>query len=156
MPRLVKGGKFVYGLSRIGPDGVIVIPPEALNEYDYAEGDKVIVLNGSRRSGGFGLTTKSLLEKSELNVLIKKLPELVSFRIPEGEIIGNQGRLFCWTVIGRDGRIRIPLKALSGYGLAPGKMLAVVRGSYLSIAFIGRGPLLEEAQRHSELEVFGE
>ncbi len=154
MPRLVKGGKFVYGLSRIGPDGVIIIPLEAMKEYKYAEGDKVIVLSGSRKSGGFGLTTKSILEKSELHALIEKIPGLVTFQIPEGEIIEGPGRLFCWTVIGNGGRVRIPLQSLSRFGVKPGGLLTVGRGSYLAIAFIARGPVFKEALRHSELEVF--
>lgn len=156
MPQLVKGGKFVYGLSRIGPDGTIVIPPLAMNEYGYREGDRVIVINGSRKSGGFGLIKKNLLGKSELNVLIKDLPVLFNFRVPEGEIIENKRRLFCWTVVRSDGCVRFPLPALSSYGLEVGDLLAVGRGSYLSIAFIARGPILEEALRHPELERFGE
>ena len=75
MPRLVKGGKFVYGLSRIGPEGTIVIPPQAMKEYQYAAGDRVIFMSGSRKSGGFGLTQKRLLEKSELRALVEKLPD---------------------------------------------------------------------------------
>ena len=156
MPKLVKGGKFVYGLSRIGSDGAVVIPPLAMDEYGYQEGDRVIVINGSRKSGGFGLTKKHLVEKSELNVLIKDLRDLFNFVVPEGEIIVNKGRLFCWTEIISGGCVRFPLPALSRYGLRAGNSLAVGRGSYLSIAFIARGPILEEALKHPELERFGE
>jgi bifunctional DNA-binding transcriptional regulator/antitoxin component of YhaV-PrlF toxin-antitoxin module len=156
MPRLVKGGKFIYGLSRIGPQGTIVIPPAALKEYGYAAGDRVIVMSGSRTSGGFGLTQKRLLEKSELNGLVTELPGLMSFQTAEAEIMANQGRLFCWSVIGEGGLVKLPLKTLADYGLKPGDRLAVGRGSYLAIAFIARGPILEEALKHPELEIFGD
>jgi bifunctional DNA-binding transcriptional regulator/antitoxin component of YhaV-PrlF toxin-antitoxin module len=155
MPRLVKGGKFIYGLSRIGPEGDIVIPPPAMKEYGYAAGDRVIVMSGSRTSGGFGLTQKRLLEKSELSVLVEKLPGLMSFQSSEAETIANQGRLFSWTVIRKGGLVKLPLKTLADYGLKPGDRLAVGRGSYLAIAFIARGPILEEALKHPELEIFG-
>jgi bifunctional DNA-binding transcriptional regulator/antitoxin component of YhaV-PrlF toxin-antitoxin module len=156
MPRLVKGGKFVYGLSRIGPEGTIVIPPQAMKEYQYAAGDRVIFMSGSRKSGGFGLTQKRLLEKSELRALVEKLPGLMSFQIAEAETIENQGRRFCWMVIKDGGCIKLPDKTLADYGLKQGDRLAVGRGSYLSIAFIARGPILEEALKHPELKVFGD
>ena len=33
MPRLVKGGKHVYGWSEVGTAGNIAVPDEALEEY---------------------------------------------------------------------------------------------------------------------------
>ncbi|MGD9117749.1 MAG: hypothetical protein PVJ08_03315 [Dehalococcoidia bacterium] len=155
MPQLVKGGKFVYGLSRIGPQGDIVIPPQAMKEYGYAAGDNVIVMSGSRTSGGFGLTQKRLLEKSELKAMVEALPGLMNFRIAEAETIENEGRFFCWTIIKDGGCVNLPDSTLADYGLKAGDVLAVGRGSYLSIAFIARGPILEEALKHPELEVFG-
>lgn len=155
MPRLVKGGKFVYGLSRISPEGDIFIPPAAMNEYAFNDGDRVILLSGSRKSGGFGLTRLEILEKSELRTLIDTLPGLRDYRIPRGETIEYRGRLFGWTVIESGGYIRLPLGTLAGYGCTPGELLAVGRGSYLSLAFIARGPIIQEAFRHPELEIFG-
>ncbi|MBN1176496.1 MAG: hypothetical protein JXA51_02315 [Dehalococcoidales bacterium] len=154
MPQLVRGGKYVYGMSRIGSNGKIVIPPEAMREYRYKDGDYVILMSGSRKSGGFGLTQKKILEKSELNTILKQLPALADYKIPETEIIEQGGRLFCWTVIRDGGRITLPIQTLADYGLKPGDLLAVGRGSYISIAFIARGPIHDESMRHPELEVF--
>ena len=154
MPRLVKGGKYIYGLSRISPKGTIVIPPEAMDEYGYSAGDKVIIMSGSWRSGGFGLTQKRLLEKSALSVIVKQIPDLMGYRIPEAETVEYRGRRFCWTVIQDGGSIDVPLGILSDYGLKPGDMLAVGKGSYLSIAFIARGLIIDEAMKHPELEIF--
>lgn len=155
MPQLVKGGKFIYGLSVISPSGIVAIPPAAFKEYGFDVGEKAIVMNGSRTSGGFGLTKKDLLEKSGLNVMVKNLPGLMDFRTPEAEIIESAGRLFCWMKVADSGSIRFPSQTLAGYGLKPGNLLAVGRGSYLSIAFIARGTIFEEALKHPELEIFG-
>ncbi len=154
MPQLVKGGKFVFGLSRIGRNGSIVIPPAAMNEYGFKDGDRAILMSGSRKSGGFGLTRKEILEKSELSVLIRDLPGLRDFSLPEAETVRHRGRFFCWTVIADGGCINVPLKTLAGYGCTPGNLLVVGRGSYLSIAFIARGLIMEEALKHPELEIF--
>ena len=119
------------------------------------EGDDVIVISGSRRSGGFGLTKVSLLEGSELTSLLKELPHLFSYQMPEAKTVDYKGRLFCWTKIREGGYITLPIETLSQYGVEVGDILVVGRGSYLSIAFIVRGPILEEALKHPELEVFG-
>jgi bifunctional DNA-binding transcriptional regulator/antitoxin component of YhaV-PrlF toxin-antitoxin module len=156
MPRLVKGGKYVYGLSVVSPDGTIPIPSEAMEEYHYRAGDRVIVMSGSRKSGGFAITKADKLERSALSTLISDLPGLAAYTVPEGKIIRSRGRLFAWTVIRDGGGIRLPLDTLAAYGLRPGDRLAVGRGSHLAIAFIARGPILEEALRHSELAVFGD
>jgi hypothetical protein len=55
MPRLAKGGKWVYGWIVVGPQREITIPPEAHREYAFQAGDQVIFLQGSRRSGGFSI-----------------------------------------------------------------------------------------------------
>jgi len=154
MPQLVKGGKYVYGMSRVGSTGSIVIPPEAMREYGYKDGDYVILMSGSRKSGGFGVTQKGILEKSELNTLLEQMPALADYKIPEAETIKQGGRRFCWTVIRDGGCIRLPMQTLADYGLKPGDLLAVGRGSYISIAFIAGDTIHEEAMKHPELEVF--
>lgn len=154
MPRLVKGGKFVYGISKIGPAGNIVIPPLAAEEYGFAEGDKVILMNGSRTSGGFGLTTVSFLAKSSLNVIVERLPELMTYQIPEFQVVTDHGRLYCWTTIGKGGSITVTPSTLSRYGLKTGDLIIVGRGSGLAIGFIAKGPIFEEAMKHPELELF--
>lgn len=56
MPQLVKGGKYVFGWSKVNDEGKIVIPSKAFIEYHFKAGEKIILLSGSRTSGGFGLT----------------------------------------------------------------------------------------------------
>ena len=65
MPQLNKGGKFVFGLSIIYPDLTIHIPPKTLLEYDATRDGKVIIFTGSKITGGFCVTTLSLIHISE-------------------------------------------------------------------------------------------
>ena len=153
MPRLVKGGKYVYGWSRIGDDGSITIPPEALVEYGLLEGESVIVMPGSRRSGGFGLARAEKLEQSPVGAFLNECPELASFDLPEGEVAEIDGRHYCWVAV-RDGSVRLPPEMLSAYGIGAGGRLLVGRGSHMAISFIARGMIVEEGRRHPELEVF--
>lgn len=61
MPQLVKGGKYVFGWSKVNSEGKITIPQEAFDEYQFKSGTKAFLLPGSKRSGGFVLTTIHLL-----------------------------------------------------------------------------------------------
>ena len=71
MPQLNKGGKFVFGLSVIRPDLTIHIPPQALSEYDAVRDGKVIIFTGSKITGGFCVTTYSLLSNSKLKHILE-------------------------------------------------------------------------------------
>lgn len=154
MPQLVKGGKYIYGLSKISKTGVIVIPPEAMKEYQLKDGERVIIMNGSRKSGGFGVTKSSILQKINLAGIIQAVPGLANYQIPENETIENKGRWLCWSIIKTGGYLQLPVDTLSKYGVTPGKLLAVGRGSNLALGFIARGVILKEALKHPELELF--
>jgi antitoxin component of MazEF toxin-antitoxin module len=156
MPRLVKGGKFVYGIARVGTTGVVVIPPQAMEEYGFNEGDTVIVMSGSRTSGGFALARPDTLEISHLGALLKRLPGLTDKNLPEAKIVSDGSRLFFRTVIRKGGCIRLPTATLSEYGVQPGDLLVVGKGSRLALAFIARGTIADEARKHPELEIFEE
>jgi len=47
MPRFVKGGKYVYGWSEVGSEGRVVVPDEALADYNLKTSCKVILFSGS-------------------------------------------------------------------------------------------------------------
>jgi hypothetical protein len=126
MPRLVKGGKWVYGWVVVGPEGEMTIPPEARREYGFRAGDELLFLRGSRRSGGFGVST------------------LRQMTISLRERVLGQGR------IGEDGQVVVPPEA----DVRPGDRLVAVRGSRYALGFVARGPIYEAALKHLELEVF--
>ena len=153
MPQPVKGGEYVYGWSRIGDDGSITIPPEALAEYGPLEGESVIVMPGSRRSGGFGLARAESLGRSPVGAFLRKCPELASFDLPAEEVTEIDGRRYCWVAV-RDGSVRLPPAMLSAHGIGPCGLLLVGKGSHMAISFIARGIIVEEGRRHPELQVF--
>jgi bifunctional DNA-binding transcriptional regulator/antitoxin component of YhaV-PrlF toxin-antitoxin module len=154
MSRLVKGGKYVYGWSEVGSDGRVMVPDEALAEYNLKPQCKVILLSGSRRSGGFALTTPSLLKNSRLSVILNKNPQLAGFQLPEGETIMIAGKPYCWVTLNSNGCVTVPLETLKEYGVNPGDLLLSVRGSCLALAFCVKGPLIDEAKKHSSLTLF--
>jgi bifunctional DNA-binding transcriptional regulator/antitoxin component of YhaV-PrlF toxin-antitoxin module len=148
MPQLVKGGKYVFGWSKVGNKGKIVIPSEAFIEYNLIAGENVILISGSKTSGGFGLTKYESLKESKLSVL------LAEFRIPEGTAIKYEGRTYCWVTISAMS-LTVPIETLAQFGIKPGDRLLAVRGSGLALGFIVRGPIVEEAKKHPEIEIYG-
>jgi hypothetical protein len=131
MPQLVKGGKWVFGWVLVGPQGAVTIPPEAWDEYAFQTEDEVVFLPGSRRSGGFGLSTPRLLEQMG--------PPLQARVLARGHIAENR-------------QVLVP----PAIGIRPGNRLLAVRGSGKALGFVAEGPIYEEALKHPSLEVFGE
>lgn len=151
MPRLVKGGKYVYGWSKVAGDGKIVVPKEALTDYKFEVPCKVILLPGSKSSGGFGLTTPSMLQCSRLSVVLDREPRLAGFQLREGETVAVGTRTYCWVNLNGNGEFVVPVKALNMYGVNLGDRLLVGRGSGLALAFIVRGSIVAEAEKHANL-----
>ena len=83
----MKGGKHAYGWSEVDATGSIVVPSDALLEYNFVPPCKIFLLSGSKRSGGFAVTTALLLENSVLTRPLYENPKLASFQLPEGETI---------------------------------------------------------------------
>jgi hypothetical protein len=153
MPQLERGGKFTYGWSKVGDAGRIVVPKQALEEYHLLESQKVILMPGSRTSGGFALGCYELVERSPFGRRVVTDPTFGQHDISEGEVILIGGKPYCWIRL-RAGRIRLGPDALSSYGVILGDRLLVIRGSSLAIAFATRGPIVQDAARHTELDVF--
>ena len=108
LPRLVKGSKFVYGCSEASAEGKVVVPDAAPVDYSLMPPDKIVLLSGSRRSGGFALTTVSLLKDSFLSRIFDEHPELAAFRLREGETVVVSGGPCCWVTIEEDGLHNCP------------------------------------------------
>jgi bifunctional DNA-binding transcriptional regulator/antitoxin component of YhaV-PrlF toxin-antitoxin module len=153
MPQLVKGGKYTFGWSRVGETGRIIIPPEALEEYHLKEFEKLILVPGSRTSGGFGLGAQEAVRKSPLGIVVDSHPGFEKCRLPEGKIVEYKGRPYCWVEL-KNGGIAVPPGTLEKYGIRIGDLLLVIRGSSLAIGFAVRGPIVDRARKYPELEIF--
>ncbi|MGD2250509.1 MAG: hypothetical protein PVF58_19095 [Candidatus Methanofastidiosia archaeon] len=149
MPRLVKGGKYVYGWSKVKKNGEIVIPDEALKEYGLQGHTKIILLPGSKTSGGVGVTTGENLENSAL------ARALDTFQIEsrtKGEIVSINGNPWCWVEL-RGNKMVIPAKVLELYQVSPGLKVLAVKGSGLALGGVVKGPIITEARTH-DLKIF--
>jgi hypothetical protein len=153
MPQLVKGGKHTFGWSVVSEQNDIAIPPDAYAEYGFVEGEIALVMSGSRKSGGFALSKIETFMNSSVSGVLKEQGELASHQIPEGETVKIGHRFFCRVKIS-DSRFSLPLNTLEKYGIAKGSVLLTVRGSNVGLGFIAKGPIIEEAKRHHELETF--
>lgn len=153
MPQLVKGGKYAYAWSKVSTNGMIVIPNEAITEYNLLTCDNGILMPGSKRSGGFGLTTVNLLKKSALHVILDGHPQLAKFQITEGETIEIKGKTYCWVKINKDGSIVVPVRTLKNYGINPSDSVLSVRGSRVALGFVVRGPIIDEAKKHANIKI---
>jgi bifunctional DNA-binding transcriptional regulator/antitoxin component of YhaV-PrlF toxin-antitoxin module len=150
VPRITKGGKYIFGWSRIGEGGKIVIPDEAFDEYGLKADRRVILLSGSRTSGGFGITSKRLLEGSRLGAILKADPEPDGFRVPEGKTVESGGRGYCR--LNLEGRnLKLGSEVLKSFGLKVGDRLLAIRGSGFAIGMAVKGPIIEEANEHPEI-----
>jgi hypothetical protein len=126
MPQLAKGGKWVFGWVVVGKRRTIALPPQVYREYGFQEGDEVIFLRGSKRSGGFSVGH------------VEKIPPLF------------EKRILARGHVGRQGRVTLPPET----GVRPGDRLLAVRGSGLALGLSAQGPIYELALKHPELEVF--
>lgn len=80
MPQLVRGGKYAYGRSGVSNQGKIVIPYEATAEYSFLNYGKVVLLPGSKRSGGFSVTSVELLANQSFLPFWLRILNSQSFR----------------------------------------------------------------------------
>jgi hypothetical protein len=153
MPQIAKGGKFIFGWSRVRETGEIVIPGTAFDEYGLKADAGVILISGSRTSGGFAITSRRLLEGSYLGVVMKAKPGPGVFRTLEGKTVEFKGRHYCQARL--DGnRFRLSVAALEAFGVAVGDRLLAVRGSGTGLGMIVRGPIIEAARNHPEIEEY--
>jgi len=153
MPQLVKGGKHAHGWSRVREDGHVVTPPEALEEHRFQDSDRLILLPGSKTSGGFALGSLETIGASVLGAARGSRSERVDPQASSGQVIGRDGKPYTPAEL-RCEDVEMPAAWLEKYGIYAGDRFLVVRGSRLAVALPLRGPIVDEASRHPELEVF--
>ncbi|MBU7024562.1 MAG: hypothetical protein HXS40_10395 [Theionarchaea archaeon] len=148
MPQIVKGGKYVFGWSRVGKTGRISIPEDAAREYELE--DRGVLLPGSSRSKGFAVTTQSLAGNSPIKRMVDTV---LNMSVPEGEVLEIDGKPCCWITI-QNREFTLPIETLERYSINPGDCLLSVRGSGIALGFIVQGPIVEEARSHPEIQVY--
>ncbi|MFN2176858.1 MAG: hypothetical protein ACK2U3_12985 [Anaerolineales bacterium] len=153
MPQLVKGGKYIFGWTLVDKNGRISLPPMAEKEYRFDNLNRLIMLPGSKTSGGFGLYSPQKILRSRIGSIFRAHPEFMNFKTAPGKIINFLGTQFCWVKFSQS-IISIPVETLGKFGVRAGAKLLVARGSKLGMAFVMKGPIITEARKHSELQLF--
>ena len=155
LPQIAKGGKYIFGWSKVGENGRIVVPPEAIDEYMLKGQHKAFLIPGSKQSGGFGLSTPELLGESPIAIDLLELIQQRKGSISEGEVVVTGRKSYCWVIIKDDGSFQVPVNTLEDvYGIYPGNVLLVIRGSRFAIGFALKGPIVKAAINHSEIKLF--
>ena len=148
MPQMNKGGKFIFGKSRIREDGSLHFPPQTLSEYSISSEGKLYLFTGSKSTGGFCVTRIGLLLPSKLGFILKECPDLCEYQLSEGEFIPYKGRSYGWVSVSDDGIIRLNENVLSFLGLSIGMSLLSIRSSDIAFTMGAKGPLLDKASRY--------
>jgi len=153
MPQLVKGGKYVFGWTSVKDDISIRIPDEAFEEYDLANCESVILISGSRASGGFSLCAKDSIIGSKIGkrviATLNYLEDSDTFTSGVLEAVHSGDRWMSWTMIKAEKSIALSKELIDLMSLGVGSKLLVARGSGLGSAFIAKGPIFKEAKKHS-------
>lgn len=148
MPQLNKGGKFVFGLSKIHHDCTIQFPKQAIEEYNITKENAIILITGSKKTGGFCVTNKLLLGESKLKHILNECPELALYKLLPCEFINYKGRGYCWINISSTGKIKLTQEAMSYLNLSIGDQLLAIRSSDIAFAMGAKGPLLEKSKTY--------
>lgn len=149
MPQMNKGGKFIFGKSRIRNDLTIHLPTQALTEYNATTEGKVYLFTGSKVTGGFCVTRKGLLESSKLKHILTDNPALQNYQTTEGEFIKYKGRSYCWVNISENGVIQLHQQMLDFLNLKIGMELLSIRSSNIAFTMGATGPLLKRAENYT-------
>ena len=155
MPQMNKGGKFIFGRSIIRDGYKIMLPPQAVSEYDITCEGKVYLFTGSKSTGGFCVTRKGLLLHSKIGNILTDNRALSEYFLPPLEFVKYKGRSYCWAEITDGGVITLDEKSAKFLGIEIGMKLLSIRSSDIAFTMGAKGPLIEKAENYSgEIPVF--
>jgi hypothetical protein len=158
MPQLVKGGKYIFGWTRLNHDLSIRVPDETFDEYHFKDTDTLIIMSGSKSSSGFSVAAPGSIINSKMSEKITQLTgykqETDSFKINRLEIIKIGKRFISWTSLDQDKYFRLSIELVTLFNLEIGCNLLVGRGSGIGPAFIAKGIIYQEALKHRNLLEF--
>jgi len=149
MPQISKGGKFIFGWSIISPEGYVKIPETTFNEYILSTDENVILFSGSKTSGGFCVSNRTLINKSIIKSLFVEHPEINDYSLNEGDCIRYKGRLYSWSKIHPGDILRLSPHTMELFGVRPGDRLLSIRGSNIAFVLAVKGPIIEAANNYN-------
>lgn len=155
MPQMNKGGKFIFGISILRSDLSVHIPHQAIEEYAIASEGKVILISGSKKTGGFIVTRKGLLYASKIGNILRDTPALCDYTLNEGEFVKYKGRKYCWCNISEEGVLNFTVQMMHDLDIHTGAKFLAIRSSDIAFCMGIKGPLLEKAEEYcGDIPVF--
>ena len=158
MPQLIKGGKYIFGWTRLNHDLRVRIPDEAFDEYHFKDTDKLIIMPGSKSSGGFSIAAPGSIINSKMGETIVQLTGYIkesdTFSTSRLEIVKLGKRPLSWTSLDKEKYFRLSIELVTLFNLEIGCNLLVGRGSGIGPAFFTRGIIYQEALKHRNLLEF--
>lgn len=148
MPQMNKGGKFIFGKSRIQKDGSLTFPLQAMEEYNITVDSKIYLFTSSKKTGGFCVTRKGLLYPSKLGHILQERPSLLNYTSCCGEFVPYKGRFYCWIHISKEGTIILSKEMMDFLEISPSRELLAIRSSNIAFTMGAKGPLIEKAKRY--------
>lgn len=130
MPSLMPGTpgtKEAYGISVIGKDGMLRIPPKAVARYELKADDLAVAVTTHRDEAGFALLNKVRAEASVFRKYVVQLE-------PSGAIQWFQERAYALVRLG-PGTIRLSPALRKAFHLKPGDRLMSVKSTTVALSF---------------------
>lgn len=149
MPQVTKGGKFIFGWSRIREGGILTLPPQAVSEYDIVCEGRVILFTGSKSTGGFCVTRHGLWMRSKLGFVLAQTPAVSEYADAPYTWRRIKGRSYCWAPVTNMGELALPSETLTFLNMKPNDLLLSIRSSDIAFTMGHHGPLVERARNYA-------
>ena len=144
MPQMTKGGKYIFGWSRIRVNGELIFPRMAVDEYNLQEETYIYIVSGSKQTGGFCVMTEPLLSHSKLKNILKENSSLADRSLSEGELIAYKGRKYGWLAL-KENTVDLSDDLMKMLEIKVGDKLLAIRSSDIAFTMGVKGRLIEKA-----------
>lgn len=150
MPQITKGGKYIFGWSKISKNGELTFPRMAVEEYKLKEEQYVYIVSGSKQTGGFCVMTETLLSHSTLKNILKNNPSLAERYLGEGELIVYKGRKYGWLSLNED-TVHLSDNLMKILDIKTGDKLLAIRSSNIAFTMGKKGELIDRANGYKRI-----
>lgn len=144
MPQMTKGGKYIFGWSKIGQNGELTFPTMAVKEYNLQKETYIYIVSGSKQTGGFCVMTEPLLSHSTLKNVLEENPSLADRSLSEGELIAYKGRKYGWLALNKS-EVYLSDDLMKMLEIKVGDKLLAIRSSDIAFTMGVKGSLIEKA-----------
>ena len=147
MPQMTKGGKYIFGWSKIGQNGELTFPTMAVKEYNLQEEIYIYIVSGSKQTGGFCVMTEPLLSHSKLKNILKENSSLAKRSLREGELITYKGRKYGWLALNKSA-VYLSDDLMKMLEIKVGDKLLAIRSGDIAFTMGVKGSLIEKANNY--------